>query len=559
MKLSIRSKLLILSIFPTLLLGSVLSSIPILQITSLAEKQVQSSREIFLENREHELRTLVQLAVSLVKPVYDNGGSMDDVIAEISQLSFGDAGYIFGYDSRGKRLFNGESQAGVGDSFWNLQDANGMYPIQELITAGKENGFATGNTYVTYYFPKLGETHPEPKLSYSAYFPKWDLVIGTGFYIDDMNAQLYAIEKEIEQSRSSLVMKLLVICAVLVVVSILIGMLVMRSIVNPLQDVTNSVKSLANGNGDLTRKVQVDDNHEIGQLAEYVNNLVSHLHSMMLQISQLTSDIRKETNTLESQAGELDSIAMEQQSSTDQIATAITEMSAASDNVAENAALAANSANLAEEQGDRASRIVNDGVRSMHELAEEITRASDVSQRVGEDVNGIVALLQIIENIAAQTNLLALNAAIEAARAGDQGRGFAVVADEVRSLASKTQSSTEEIQSMIDRLQKGSASALSTMEAGIQKSQETQQKVEEIRDALVAISDATQIINRMNNEIAAAAEEQSQVSADISVRVNDVSTHTQTMVSSSSANREACGIMNQKTEALLKLINQFKL
>ena len=324
MNLSIKQKLLLISIVPVLILGGVMTFFSVFQVNQQAQDRLTSSREVMINDREKEVKALLEMAVSLVQPIYENGGSIEEAASLLRQFQFGESGYIFGYTDEGVRVFNGQSPDRIGESFWDLQDSNGVYLIRELVEAGKKNGLATGNHYVTYHFPKPGEREPHPKLSYSAYFPDWQLMIGTGFYIDEVDRELAVIEDAVFSSRNHLVTLLIVSCILLGAVSFVIGLLVRRSITRPLDEVNSSIKKLAQGNGDLTRKVAVDDQFEIGTLADNVNQLLANLHQMMCMIRDVTKDIEQETTHLDGRASDLNVIAEEQQSNTDQIATAVT-------------------------------------------------------------------------------------------------------------------------------------------------------------------------------------------------------------------------------------------
>jgi methyl-accepting chemotaxis protein len=557
--ISIRRKLLGLAIIPVILMSLVLSTMLVIQIDSLSDQQVESINTLLINDSKSELKSFIEIVSSAVLPIYQSGGRKEEAIAILKRIRYGESGYIFGYDSKGIRIFNGESEKGIGKSYLNLQDTNGVYLIKDLITAGKNNGIKTGNQYVTYHFPRLGGDKPAPKLSLSLYYPDWDLMIGTGFYIDEIEKQLEIIQSDINTARNRIVNSLLIIAAILVALVIGSGILLNRSILRPLSRISDSLQNLASGNGDLTRQLIISDQHETGKLAGYVNNLLSFLNTTISKVKNVSIEVKQETQNLDLQASELTGIISEQNNEVDQIATAITQMSSSASNVAQSASSAADSAHEAKKQGSIALEKMNASNQAMSRLTQEINAANDVVKRVGEDVEGIITILQVIENIAAQTNLLALNAAIEAARAGEQGRGFAVVADEVRSLAGKTQSSTEEIQNMIQRLENGSKSATGAMTSSIEQGLEVENCQQETQEALQAISTAVLAITEQSSQIATAADEQSHVSEEISQRVTQISDQTKVLTGMAGVNQDTCKQLNTRTAILEQLVAQFKL
>ena len=222
----------------------------------------------------------------------------------------------------------------------------------------------------------------------------------------------------------------------------------------------------------------------------------------------------------ESRSRSLSTLTENQQQSTAMIATAMTEMASSATEVANSARDTARNTDEADKQSQHTQQLITNTVTNIQGLANELDTASQAVAALDNDVNNIVKVLDVIGDIAEQTNLLALNAAIEAARAGEQGRGFAVVADEVRNLAGRTQTSTKEIQQMIQNLQSGSRNAINTMSVCAQTSQSTVAESQSASEALSVIVSALESISAMSHQIATAAAEQTQVSDDISLRIN---------------------------------------
>ena len=280
---------------------------------------------------------------------------------------------------------------------------------------------------------------------------------------------------------------------------------------------------LTRGKGDLSKRVDESRKDELGVLGKVVNTwiessqiLVSKLVATQKQVSALVNDI----SGLASHAS---TGLARQQTETEQVATAMNEMTATVQEVARNAVNAAEAAKSADQDAHAGHHVVKDTISALNNLSIEFERATEVMRKLENDSNSIGSVLAVIREIADQTNLLALNAAIEAARAGEQGRGFAVVADEVRTLASRTQESTREIEGIIDQLQGRSKEAVVVMDASRSSVSRCVSQAAEAGGALDTITTRVGVIDQMNAQIASAAEEQTSVAEEINRNIVSIS------------------------------------
>lgn len=329
-------------------------------------------------------------------------------------------------------------------------------------------------------------------------------------------------------------------------------------ITRPLRRMASMLDDIAQGEGDLTQRLDATSRNELGQIARGFNAFLARLQSMIGEVIasvQKVSDASEETANI---ANRTDQGVQRQLSEIELVATAVHQMTATAQDVARNATQAAEAAHNADHAAVQGTQIVTATGVSISELANEIGHAVEVVQTLARDSENIDAILVTIRSIAEQTNLLALNAAIEAARAGEQGRGFAVVADEVRNLAQKTQQATGEIQSMIQQLQSGTRDAVAVMENSQSRTRESVEQAATASRALTTITEAVSQINDMNNQIASAAEEQSAVAEDINRNVVNIGQVAHEVAGGAEQASQASAGLTRLAEQQRRLINQFK-
>ena len=342
-------------------------------------------------------------------------------------------------------------------------------------------------------------------------------------------------------------------------IGICVAIYISKIITRPLNIAVNTMNEIAQNGGDLTLRLKVEGDNEISELAKAFNLFTEKVHSIVSQVSNSTVQLSSAAHEMSKVMEETNSNTSQQQSKVSQVITAMNEMESAVNEIARNTAQASSAANNADIASCDGKTLVGNTMKAIEALASKLDSATNVIIQLEQDSDKIGTVLDVIKGIADQTNLLALNAAIEAARAGEQGRGFAVVADEVRTLASKTQQSTQEIQSMISALQEGSRSAVNAMSDSRAQSQSSVELSVDAVASIEAIRVSVSSIKDMNTQMATVAEEQSLVTKEVSsniLKIGDISKHSVEGVTQATMATEELAKLAIELQAT---VNKFKL
>ena len=552
---SLQAKIVVLATVPVLLVAATLAIQSYFEINRLGQEELEQVETLMMQDRRERLKSYIDHALTAIVHLEKNDENQERVKTILRNLRYGESGYYFVYDNDGTNLVLGPKPQLEGKNLIGIKDKKGAFLVKDLIDIANKGG-----GFYTYWWDKPGrENEPARKLSYAAKVPNWGWMIGTGFYIDEVDTKLAELQAQINQNISRTLATIFGLATLFIALSAIAGYMLAKAIIKPLNATAGAMRDIAEGEGDLTRRLSEKGSTEIAEVSNGFNSFVSKIHNAVGQVNESASRIAVSSEQLLQIADTNSKDIARQTEETQQMATAITEMTATVQEVARSASEAADAASHADSESQAGADVVNQTIASIGELVSEVESAVSVISTLESESENIGMVLDVIRNIADQTNLLALNAAIEAARAGEQGRGFAVVADEVRSLASRTQESTQEIQQMMERLQNGTGEAVRVMHSSQEKTRETVAKAQLAGTSLESIKASVSTIHAMNTQIASAAEEQGVVANEINRSVVNIADISKKTAQGSSNSAEASRTLATLGEEMHGLVKQFKL
>ncbi|CAB1404157.1 Chemotactic transducer [Pseudomonas fluorescens] len=338
----------------------------------------------------------------------------------------------------------------------------------------------------------------------------------------------------------------------------LLGMLI-RILIQPLHVMTRAMEDIADGEGDLTKRLTIVNNDEFGVLGTAFNRFVERIHGSIREVSSATGQVNEVALRVVAASNSSMYNSDQQASRTSSVAAAINQLGAAAQEIARNAAQASNQASDARGLAEDGQQVVDRSIQAMNRLSSMLSASSSNIESLNSKTVNIGQILEVITSISQQTNLLALNAAIEAARAGEAGRGFAVVADEVRNLAHRTQESAQQVQTMIEELQVGARESVSTMSDSQRHSQDSVEIANLAGERLNSVTQRIGEIDGMNQSVATATEEQTAVVESINVDITEINTLNQEGVENLQATLRACSDLEQQAARLKQLVGSFRI
>lgn len=466
-----------------------------------------NTNQLIMDQREAQLRNLVSSARGVVERQHElaKNGTLSEQTAkararaDLESMRYADGEYFFVLDRDVTMIAHGASPDIVGDNFTSYQTDDGQYVLRDmakLLEDEETSGF------FRYMWPRAGAEQPESKMSYAMTYEPWGWVIGSGVYMQDVEALL---QRNLAFNGGILFITLVVLIS--------LSVTLLRSITRPLGLIGDVMDKASQG--DLTQRAQFLQRDELGRLGRRIDHMLESFQTLITGLSASTYQVEAASQQLSDDAAKATGSVNTQSGETDQLSTAMNEMTSTVQEIARSASDTSSEIAGADEEAASGSQVVTEAVDHIKAIASELSETAKAVSELQNNTARVGDLLEQIGSISEQTNLLALNAAIEAARAGEAGRGFAVVADEVRSLASRTKETTEEISTVNHMLSSGAENAVQVMENALKTAERSVGSAEEAGQRIEHIVARIDRVKDMSTQVATTTEEQGNVAEEM--------------------------------------------
>jgi methyl-accepting chemotaxis protein len=512
MTLSLKKKILALTIIPMLFGLVVFSYIGALTINSSGEKRLKEYRDTLLAERKEKTLNLIEVASRSIEDL-----PLNKAAVAIKKLRYGKNGYFFLVDFNHFMLSHPDPKL-EGKDCSDLKDPNGVYILREIVKTAREHTDEGG--YTSYMWKTPNSDRMQPKLTYSKVLKKWNVVFGTGIYIDDIDVLVATEREKVKNEISSLIMKNTLIASIIVLVLVAIVTFFANKYINrPIRQISDGMN---NFNNDLTKKIAVTTDDEIGELTKWYNSYLDNLHDVIKNVTDAITDINTGVSDLSVAVERQATVSAEQSATVSEITSTMEEFSASSTQIADHANSVVDIASKTWENTKRGAVAVESVLSKMSDISTDSQKSIQEIVELGRKSREITKVMEIINTIADQTKLIAFNAALEASSAGEAGKRFGVVAVEIRRLADSVTESTGEIESKISEIQEAINRLVVASEKGSKGIQEGMEYSNQTAGILAGIVDDAQSTTDAAKQISLSTQQQKTASNQVVVALREI-------------------------------------